>query len=469
MASTLSHGFSVTYFIIFLFMFFFVFTSVSSQLYNINRLFNLLDYLIAIPEIILYYLAPAVVYLAEIIYYVFTLQFKIPFTTFYTPNLLDWHNLNPGAVSSITTNAGYIAQTIFPHSVLFTQPNIDIVNEILAVYGIAVVIIVIPVALISALGFLTRGEVRLAIISFISMQIFIITAMYVPNYSTSTQRMMLINLALPNFSGSFGNILSDFLTFLASPIFLVALGLYILLELAFQASYTTSVIDPMEKRENRIQKHLQRIMSFRPAMKSTGASTETNITLGSSSSTIKKYDLLAASYLREMVENRIFRHGEKIEDEKTSMRLQSYVNDLYRTDHQFEGKITAAAARPSTLAIVQNIVPLIIVRVIVVVFLAFIILNPEFIMTFLSSIGLFNFPDLINSVELTQPEFRTVLLFNILLLILVFSTIVHFLLVSKKQQVEEKEVQKVATLVDFQEISDIIAEESGVEIPSEKN
>ena len=70
---------------------------------------------------------------------------------------------------------------------------------------------------------------------------------------------------------------------------------------------------------------------------------------------------MAASYLREMVENRIFRHGEKIEDEKTSMRLQSYVNDLYRTDHQFEGKITAAAARPSTLAIVQNIVPLIIV------------------------------------------------------------------------------------------------------------
>ena len=61
MASTLSLGFRVTYFIIFLFLFFFVFNSVSSQLYNIKRLYNFLDYLIAITEIILYYLAPAFV------------------------------------------------------------------------------------------------------------------------------------------------------------------------------------------------------------------------------------------------------------------------------------------------------------------------------------------------------------------------------------------------------------------------
>ena len=467
MASTLSNSFRAAYFVVFLVMFFYIFTSVSSQLYDISRLFHLLDYLVAIPETILFYLAPAVITLAQGIYWVFTLQFKIPYTDFYTPNLLDFHNLNFSAIDSMKVNAGYISQTIFPHSVLFTQPNIDIVSEILAVYGVAVVILVAPIAIISAIGFLTRGEVRLAIISFISMQIFIITAMYVPNYSNSTKRMILINLSLPTFSGSFNNILGDFLTFLGSPIFLVALGLYILLELAFQASYTTSVIDPMEKRENRIKRHLQRIMDFRPATKEKSASSESNVTLGSSSSTIKKYDLLAASYLREMVENRIFKHGEKIEDEKTNMRLQSYVGDLSRIDHQFEKKITAAAARPSTWAIVQNIVPLIIVRVIVVVFLAFLILNPQFIMTFLASIGLFNFPDLINSVELTQPEFRTVLLFNVIFIILAFSAAVHFLLVSKKQKVEEKEVQKVETLVDFQQISDIIDEESEVEIPTE--
>ncbi len=308
-----------------------------------------------------------------------------------------------------------------------------------------------------------RGESRLAIISFIAFQALIILAMYTPDSFSSTGRMMLINLNLPAFKGTVSSIIPDFITLIQSPIFQLGLALYLLLEIAFQTSYAVSVVDPMIEREKRIKKHLERIDNFQPQPEK-----DKKQSVGSIKSASKKYDILAASYLREMVDRRIFKRGQQL-DQKTTMRLQSFIGNLRRIDRKFEDKITAKSAQPDTRALLINAIPSIVFRTIIVVILAFLIINPTpLIDTFISNplqkgtnlTGILNFPQLAESIELTQPEFRTVIVFNIVLLILFVSAVGHFLLVHKPET-QEKQVQKVETLVDFNDVEETrVVEES---------
>ena len=224
----------------------------------------------------------------------------------------------------------------------------------------------------------------------------------------------------------------------------------------------------MIDREKRIKQHLRRIDTFVPAHEDK-RTTETQ--LGSTSTAIRKYDLLAASYLREMLDRRIFKRGDRDQDEKTSLRLQSYVRSLRQTDHNFERKITAISAQPKSWGIAKNVIPLITFRVIAVVIISFLILNPTVILTPIIANprtgggGFLQMPSLIESIELTQPEFRTVILFNALLIIIALAAMVHFLLVHRPKT-EKAEVKKVETIVDFKEIKETAEEEQPAEAPS---
>ena len=451
MASSLSNTFRVVYFVGFFISFLFVLSIISDQLYSIDALsslINFLDYFIAFIEAFIVFLSnELVIPLTNALYSVFAVGFTIP--------ILDIKLFGSPITFDVSQNIGYVAQMIFPNSSIFrTAVAGDPIAELLGVYGVFFAVILIPLGLVSAIGFLTRGEARLAITSFVAMQGLLILASYVPNASTKSGRMILIDLSLPTFGGTINTFFDDLFLLLNSQIFIVGLSLYILLELAFQSAYAINVIDPMVDREKRIKKHLERIDHFRPSKSQTSGS---SVSLGSGSATVRKYDMLAASYLREMVDKRIFKRGQETQDEKTTLRLQSYIQSLRRTDRNFEAKITAVSAQPETWGIVKNVIPLIIFRVILVVIFAFIILNPLPLLNLLinnpngGSLGLLNFPSLIDSIELTQPEFRTVILFNVVLLIIAFSAVVHFLLVHKPER-EEKEVKKVSTLVDFQEI-----------------
>ncbi|OLS25891.1 MAG: hypothetical protein HeimC3_11650 [Candidatus Heimdallarchaeota archaeon LC_3] len=452
MASSLSNTFRIVYFIGFFISFLFVLSIISDELYSIDALSSLvkfLDYFIALIESFVVFLSKDVVIpLTNALYSVFAIGFTIP--------ILNIKLFGSQITPDVSQNINFVAQMIFPNSSIFRQETIgDPVAELLGVYGVFFAVILIPLALISAIGFLTRGEARLAITSFVAMQGLLILASYVPNPLTESGRMILIDLSLPTFGGTISSFFDDLILLMSSQIFIVGLSLYILLELAFQSAYAINVIDPMVDREKRIKKHLDRIDHFRPSKSKTSGST---VSLGSGSATVRKYDMLAASYLREMVDKRIFRRGQNTQDEKTTLRLQSYIQSLRRTDRNFEAKITAVSAQPDTWSIIKNVIPLIIFRVILVVIIAFIILNPLPLLNMLvnnpevpNSLGLLNFPSLIDSIELTQPEFRTVILFNVVLLIIAFSAVVHFLLVHKPER-EEKEIKKVSTLVDFQEI-----------------
>ena len=280
--------------------------------------------------------------------------------------------------------------------------------------------------------------------------------MYTPDPGSTTGRMILINLSLPTFKGTISSIIPDFISLIQKPIFQLGLALYLLLEIAFQTSYAISVVDPMIEREKRIKKHLSRIDNFQPQPEK-----DKKQSVGSVHSTSKKYDILAASYLREMVDRKIFKRGQQL-DQKTTMRLQSFIGNLRRIDRNFEDKITAKSAQPDMRALILNAIPSIVLRTIIVVILAFFIINPTpLIDAFIANpyqtgsnlTGILNFPQLAESFELTQPEFRTVIIFNIVLLVLFVSALGHWLLVHKPE-VQEKQIQKVETLVDFQDIQE---------------
>ena len=456
MGSQLSNTFKISYAVLFIFAFIFVYSNIDmTHLYDFTKLLELLDYLLAILMVILSLTGASIIIIVDsITQLIGNRSLILPYTNIVLFNL---HVNTPPVGQNYGTTINNILLAIFPRSQInFTGDPIQLVTDFIQVWAIAAAFILLPIIILSGLGFIMRGESRLAITSFIAFQAIIILAMYTPDTASSTGRMMLIDLSLPAFKGTVSSIIPDFISLIQRPIFQLGLALYLLLEVAFQASYAISVVDPMIEREKRIKKHLQRIDTFQPQPEK-----DKKQSVGSIKSASKKYDILAASYLREMVDRRIFKRGQQL-DQKTTMRLQSFISNLRRIDRRFEDKITAKSAQPDIRALLINAVPSIALRTIIVVLLAFLIINPTPIIdTFISNplqkstsfTGILNFPQLAESFELTQPEFRTVIVFNIVLVILFISALGHFLLVHKPE-VQEKTVQKVETLVDFKDIEE---------------
>ncbi|MHA2032617.1 MAG: hypothetical protein ACW99Q_24875, partial [Candidatus Kariarchaeaceae archaeon] len=278
MASSLSNTFRVVYFIAFIISFIFVLSIIDDELYNLDAiasLVNFLDYFIALIEAFIFFLTDLAITLANSIYSIFAVGFTIP--------ILDIRIFGSFVdTTEVFLFGKLVAQSIFPNSSIYREPIGDPIAELLGVYGVFIAIIVIPFAIISAVGFLTRGEARLAITSFVAMQVLLIVASYVPNENNASGRMILIDLTLPTFGGTLDTFFTDLGLLLTSQIFLVGLGLYILLELAFQSAYAINVIDPMVDREKRIKRHLNRIDTFRPS----AVQKKGEVSLGSGSATI---------------------------------------------------------------------------------------------------------------------------------------------------------------------------------------
>ena len=454
MGSTLSNTFKMAYSVLFTLSFVFVFINIdTANLFDFSKLILFLDYLLLILMAILLSIGSLIIQIVITISSALSRQFIIPFTDIV---LFDLHFITPNSFGDTSgVDLSNIIMSIFPRSSLITTTaSIEtMITDFIQFWSILVAFILLPAIILSSLGFIMRGEAKLAITSFTAMQILVILAMYTPSMNSPTGRMMLINLNFPEFTGTLGSFLSDFILLIQTPVFQLGLALYLLLEIGFQTSYAISVVDPMIEREGRIKKHLQRIIVFQPQPEKDKKQTTSAL-----STSGKKYDLLAASYLREMIDKKLFKKGEQL-DQKTTMRLQSFIVSTRRTDRNFENKITAKSAQPDTSALLVNAIPSIAFRVFVVIILSFIIINPNPIIDILitnpvaGTVGLFNIPQLADSLELNQPEFRTVLVFNLVLLLLFISAVAHWLLVHKPE-VQEKHIKKVDTLVDFNAIKE---------------
>jgi hypothetical protein len=291
-------------------------------------------------------------------------------------------------------------------------------------FGATTILILLPVALLSGVGFLREGDTKLAIYSFLGFQLIIIIAIF-------TEKII-VNTEIDS---------SNLLTMIFSPIFALGFLLYLLLEVAFQTSYTLNIIEPMTEREKRIQGHLKRIRSFVPLSEEEKGKEHSIQSVQS-----KKFGLLAASYLREMVERRVFKKGEVMLDAKSTMRLQSYLASLNQSDPETDLKLAAKTAQPDVSALLRHFIPAMILRIVAVTILAYIIISPEFLLTPLVGTS---FPALLQSLELTQPEFQTIAILNVVLLFILVSVVLHTFSGARTGKIFERVVQQIDTLVDF--------------------
>jgi len=341
------------------------------------------------------------------------------------------------------------SNSFFPHSTI-TNPA-TFIEDFGNFLGATAILTLMPITFLSGLGFLKDGDTKLAIYSFLGFQMIILIAIFTEKILISTS----INS-------------SNIFSMLFSPLFFMGFMLYLLLEIAFQTSYTLNILEPMTEREKRIKKHLKRIRTYVPVSEEVETKTQES---GVKNVQSNKFGLLASSYLREMVERRVFKSGEEVIDAKSMMRLQSYLTNLNQTDPLTDQKLAAKTAQPDTSALIKHFIPTMILRVIAVIFLSYIIMSPQGIIDLFIARG---FPALRQSLELSQPEFRTIAILNITLICILISAILHYLSSGRTGKVLLRVVQQIDTLVDFERSTKPIqtpgeaGEEEEEEVPTDE-
>ncbi|UCG04421.1 MAG: hypothetical protein JSW11_10625 [Candidatus Heimdallarchaeota archaeon] len=407
-------------------------TSIDPTMFDFAQVFNIVEYvMLLVQELVRAFAGVALTLVATIA----SSKKDIPF--------LGDTNFDGVAIGEMQS---ILAAIVNPENGFLPHSNVTDIATFLEdfgnFFGATTILILLPVALLSGVGFLREGDTKLAIYSFLGFQLIIIIAIF-------TEKII-VNTRIDS---------STIITMLFSPIFALGFLLYLLLEIAFQTSYTLNIIEPMTEREKRIQGHLKRIRSFVPLSEEEKGKEQSIQSVQS-----KKFGLLAASYLREMVERRVFKKGEVMRDAKSTMRLQSYLASLNQSDPETDLKLAAKTAQPDVSALLRHFIPAMIFRIIAVTILAYIIISPEILLTPLVGAS---FPALLQSLELTQPEFQTIAILNVVLLFILISVILHFFSGGRTGKIFERVVQQIDTLVDFDRSSTPVAAAAG-ETPEEE-
>ena len=414
-----AHFFRILYFSLFIFVCLLVFfpgLTIDPSIIDISRVFRILDYIMIIVQLLVSLLGTLVL---QIVYAFLSVKSRLPFI-----GDSDFGTINGSDIQTQIAALLNPQNNLFPHSSI-TAIGEEVITDLFNFFGATIILILIPIAILSGIGFLREGDTKLAIYSFLGFQLIIIIAIFTDNILIST----VIN----------SNSLIDLLF---SPLFTIGFLLYLLLEVAFQTSYTLNIIEPMTEREKRIQEHLKRIRTFVPRTEELEKGKEQTV----QSIQSKKFGLLASSYLREMVERRVFRKGEKEQDSKSTMRLQSYLANLKQSDPEAELKLAAKTAQPDISALMRHFVPAMVFRVVAVILLSYIIMAPEGLLNILVKAA---FPALLDSLELSEPEFRTIAIINVALLFILVGAILHYLTSGKTKKIIERVVQQIDTIVEF--------------------
>ncbi|MFX1513533.1 MAG: hypothetical protein ACFFCQ_13190, partial [Promethearchaeota archaeon] len=266
-------------------------------------------------------------------------------------------------VNSLANYIRLISEEVLPHATIVEEGEeldaVQVIYGLIEAIAALLILFLLPISFFAGLGFVRDGDTKLVITSFFSMQFILGAAIITDHLSEKLTESLSFNIIEEDTS-----IIDGLVDLLANPLFILGFILYIYLELSFQTSYALNIIEPMIERETRIQQHLNRIRDFVPEKEEEIKTVEG--ALGKQASgTAKGYDLLAMSYLREMVEKRVFKKGQPKEDAKVTMRLQSYLENLNQSDLLMEQKLTAKSAQPKTSSLILHLIPMITYRVII--------------------------------------------------------------------------------------------------------
>jgi len=235
------------------------------------------------------------------------------------------------------------------------------------------------------------------------------------------------NLGIPNFTV----FPTNFIEFATSSLHILALVSFAYLEVSYQMVYSYSVGKPVEDREETLKKQL---LALRQATRKQDAiEREQKV---SSTSMSRSSGATIFSYLREAIERQVLGDKDVLENLDAISdvrRLQHYVDDLLEQDPQARDELTARAAAPSQSYVIGSTIVGSGIRLVSVVLLSFVLLNPRIFLSFLELP-----PGIANSVELLQPEIVLLLLVPVVLLFPFAALVIGW--VSKDEEIEELEM-----------------------------
>ncbi len=282
--------------------------------------------------------------------------------------------------------------------------------------------VVVPLAIIASIGFLRYCDTKLATLAFICLQLILIIGFLTDSY-------------IDSLDDSFLQYSSDSITdLLSSPLFQVGLLTYLYLEISFSAAYSYRIIDPLVGRRRRITSHIKQVREYVPKREEAAP----DITRMPTSSRGAKFSMEAITYLREALERRIFKRRE--EEYSVNQRLKTYFETLITQNPDAEQTLTAESVSPKALRIAAAIAPNLIIRMAVVVIVAWVLLNPSRLLKTFILIPQ-NAQPLLQSLELSQPE----ILLSILAPVVIGFFILAFLLswVRDKWLLQREETEEV--------------------------
>jgi hypothetical protein len=228
---------------------------------------------------------------------------------------------------------------------------------------------------------------------------------------------------------------SDFLVYIGDPMLTLALISFAYLEISYQMIYSYSVGKPVEDREETLKKQL---LALRQATRKQDA-----IEKGEKVSTTamsRSSGATAFSFLREAMERKVLGDKDVLENldaVSDIRRLQTFVDELLIEDPNARDELTAKAAAPSSSYVISSTLLGSAMRFLLVITIAFVLMNPELIFA-----GLSLPPGIANSAEIVQPEIVLLFLVPITLVFVFVAMVIGW--VSKREDVEETREEREA-------------------------
>ncbi len=254
----------------------------------------------------------------------------------------------------------------------------------------------------------------------------------------------------------FMGISNQFVTFIASPIFQVALAAFVYLELSFQLNYIYQMTSPIEEREARLLYQINSIKSAaaeavinlkkieieekekkeEKANKKLEMDEEGNIIEKKKVVSVRQFLSKSAtgfSNIKDMIDRRKLEDKAKkrVEALHDTRRLSNYLNKLLSEDKEAEMTLTARSSAPAAGKLIRSTIIDILFRLIGITVLVFVVSQTKWVL-----INVFTVPPAISeSVEMFTAEVILTLLIPIILLFPIISLIIRG---SKHQHLRDK-------------------------------
>jgi hypothetical protein len=321
-----------------------------------------------------------------------------------------------------------------PVSELITQPTQlpTQQNLIDAIYAFFIMIAIL-IAIIASVGFLRECNTALSSTAFFALNIVLGLA--------ALNDKLLLNL---NFNSA------NIIQMVFSQMVITGFLMYFALELSFQAAYIYNVIGPNIERHRRISKHISRLKTYElPIDAEKGVNNYEGGTVKGADTSSSRFKVTTAfSRIKGLVGKKLFRVTADEDWDKLNLRLKNYYLTLEEDDPFVSLTLSASAYTPSIMRLVLIIIGSTLTRVLILVALSWVALNPIPILTAL------NFPpSVILSLEATQPEMILLVLVPLAISFLLIGLIIQWIqnIITRRMAKEETEGRIIHTIKEQQE------------------